>query len=503
MSPDYDLVIIGGGINGTGIARDAAGRGLRVLLVEKGDLASATSSASTKLIHGGLRYLEYYEFGLVRDSLKEREVLLGLAPHVIWPLQFVLPHDRRQRPAWMIRAGLFLYDHLARRKKLPGSGRINLMEHDFGKPLKGLYTTGFQYTDCWVDDSRLVVLNALDAAERGADILTRTECVDVRVDEGRWAVKLRDQNNKGIRYVNAKMVINVAGPWVRAFIERCGLDAPDVPHVRLVKGSHIIIKKAYQGDQVYILQQANKRIVFVIPYEQDFTLIGTTEEAFSGNPDDIRISEEETAYLCAAFNESFNTAITPGDVLWNYSGVRPLMDDGKDNATSVTRDYLLHRHAHNGPPALSVFGGKLTTYRVLAEKAVTMMLREQGRYIAPWTAGAPLPGGDINDGDFEGFVSRQAQIYPWLPPLLVRRYARAYGTRMNRFLDGARTVRDLGRDFGSHVYEAEIIYLIRHEWARTAEDILWRRSKLGLHVSDPTVQSLEDAVPALIKKVMS
>jgi len=475
--PDYDLCVIGGGINGAGIARDAAGRGLSVLLMEQGDLAGATSSASTKLIHGGLRYLEYFEFGLVHHALQEREILLGLAPHIIWPLEFVLPHDANLRPAWMIRTGLLLYDYLGKRQRLRSSKEVDLR----GGPLESKYTKGFSYADCWVDDSRLVVLNAMSAAESGARILTRTKCEKLIPDKKNrsWTIHLGNAPP-----VTARIAVNAAGPWVRQLLEQSGLADTAVPRVRLVKGSHIIVKRMLPGERAYILQQPDRRIVFVIPYENEFTLIGTTETEFTGNPYEARAEREEIEYLCAAVNRSFKQRLAPEDVLWTYSGVRPLLDDGGSKATAVTRDYKLIYDENHGPPLLSVFGGKITTYRHLAEEAVDHLSGMES-----WTAGKVLPGGNIPD--FDKFLEESVKQHAHLPPDLVRRYARSYGTRMNRILKGK-----MGRDFGGGLFEAEVRYLINNEWARTAEDILWRRTKLGLHVSPETSSALEEYMAA-------
>ncbi len=499
VDPDYDLCVIGGGINGAGIARDAAGRGLSVLLVEAGDLASATSSASTKLIHGGLRYLEYFEFGLVRESLKEREILLRAAPHMVWPMEFVLPHDEGQRPVWMIRLGLFLYDHLAGRKKLSGSKAVDLKAHEYGAAIDKRYTEGFVYSDCQTNDARLVVLNALDAVERGAEVLTRTACTKLRCDGDHWNVSLRDLAAGQEWDVRAAMVINAAGPWVRGVLEASDLVYQGVPDVRLVKGSHIVVPRCYDGDQAYIIQQKDKRIVFVIPYENDFTLIGTTEENFEGDPITAQISQDEVLYLCAAYNNAFRGQVTTDDVVWSYSGVRPLFDDGKKNATASSRGYRLYRHKDMQAPMISVFGGKLTTYRHLAEEAVSKALRMAGRPGAAWSAAHALPGGDIDD--FEAFMETKSAKYPWLPGDLLQRYGRSYGTRMERFLDGAKSLKDLGAHYGDGIYEAEVVYLVRYEWVREVEDILWRRSKLGLYARPKTIRNLSDALVALTKEV--
>lgn len=484
---EYDLCVVGGGINGAGIARDAAGRGLSVVLVEARDLASATSSASTKLIHGGLRYLEYFEFSLVRHSLLEREKLLHIAPHIIHPMKFILPHDDDQRPFWMLRLGLFLYDRLGGRQTVARSKAVEFAGNAYGAPLQHKYTKGFEYSDCWVDDARLVVLNVMDAREKGAEILTHTACTKIEADGQRWRMHLRDFRAGTERSIFAKKVVNASGPWVSGLLESSGLNAPDVPRIRLVKGSHIVIKKAFEGKHSYILQQPDKRIVFAIPYERDYTLIGTTEEEYEGAPIEAKISQDETEYLCAAFNRSFSKSITPDDVIWSYSGVRPLFDDGEDSATSATRDYVLHEHKDVAAPLISVFGGKLTTYRVLAQQAVDKLVGGRGH----WTGAAPLPGGDIPRDDFPAFMQQKFDDYPFLPHALLNRYAHAYGSRLDVLLHGAQSVNDLGQDFGEGLYEAEVRYLIAHEFAVSAEDILWRRSKLGLHVSPETVQTLK------------
>ncbi len=501
---DYDLCIIGGGINGAGIARDAAGRGLSVLLIEAEDLAQGTSSSSTKLIHGGLRYLEFFEFKLVRESLRERENLLAMAPHLIRPLEFVLPHNGQQRPFWMIRLGLFLYDHLAKRARLNGSRGVNLRANALGVPLDDRYSKGFVYSDCWADDSRLVVLNAVDAAQKGAKILTRTKCTKIIAQKDHWVVNTKGRGSKKSASFTAAMVVNAAGPWVREVIDDSGLDSPvkPVPNIKLVKGSHIIIPRAYKGEQAYVLQQDDGRIVFVIPYEDEYTLVGTTEENFEGNLYDPRISDTEMNYLCNAYNMHMGDEISRGDVIWTYSGVRPLYDDGESETRAVSRDFVLYEHIESRAPMISVFGGKLTTYRVLAEQVMERLLYLDNRYIEPWSTKAPLPGGGISDGDFEAFVEDKSCLYPWLPEALLHRYARAYGTRMERFLEGAKSLESLGAHYGDHIYEAEIVYLIRYEWAREAEDILWRRSKLGMHVAEATVAALEKVLPKLKKEVL-
>ena len=489
-SPTYDLLIIGGGINGAGIARDAAGRGLSVLLCEQDDLAGHTSSASTKLIHGGLRYLEYYEFSLVRKSLQEREVLLRAAPHIIRPLSFVMPHSPSLRPAWLIRAGLFLYDHLGKRELLPGSQSVDLRTHAAGQPLKPEFTQGFMYADAWVEDARLVVLNALDAAERGAKILPRTRCVSARRYADMWDVTLQPAGDRAPKIVHCRALVNAAGPWVMNVL-RDTLGKQSQRNLRLAKGSHIIVRRLFEHDHAYLLQNPDRRILFAIPFERDFTLIGTTDVEFRGDPSDASITDAEIAYLCEMANRYFAHAISPADVIWSYSGVRPLLADDAANLSAVTRDYLLESDATSErAPLLSVFGGKITTYRRLAEDALGLLAQSLSHMKSAWTAGAPLPGGDIPNADFEGFLTEFRRSTPWLPEALARRYARAYGTRVDRLLAGARSLADLGEDFGGGLFEAEISYLVDQEWAQTAEDILWRRSKLGLHVAEATATRL-------------
>jgi glycerol-3-phosphate dehydrogenase len=487
---EVDLLIVGGGINGAGIARDAAGRGLSVLLVEQSDLASATSSASTKLIHGGLRYLEYYEFRLVREALREREVLLAMAPHIIWPLRFVLPHERHLRPAWMIRLGLFLYDHLGGRRRLPGSRAIDLRRPPVAGQLKPDLARGFVYSDCWVQDSRLVVLNAMDARERGAAVLTRSRCSAASRSGGRWRARIEDGSGGTIE-VAARALVNAAGPWAGTFLAT-GLGRNEPARLRLIKGSHIVVPRLYEGDHAFILQNADRRIVFAIPYEGRFTLVGTTDVPYVGDPAAVVISGEEVDYLCQVINAHFVQQIAPKDVVWSYAGVRPLYDDAAASASAVTRDYVLELEAGDGVPLLSVFGGKITTYRRLAEHAMEKLAPFFPEARGPWTGAAALPGGDMADGDFERFLAGLRSARPWLPEGLALRYARAYGTRVLRLLGSAGSLADLGRHYGDHVYEAEIAYLVDQEWAASAEDVLWRRSKLGLHVSAATRAALEE-----------
>ncbi len=509
-----DLLIVGGGINGAGIARDAAGRGLSVVLCEQDDLASATSSASTKLIHGGLRYLETYEFRLVREALIEREVLLRAAPHIIRPLEFVLPHDSEMRPAWMVRLGLFLYDnlgwHLGGRGKLPGSHGIDLRRDPAGRPLKPAFTKAFGYSDCWVDDARLVVLNAVAAAERGAEILTRTRLTSARREGGLWQATLEPNGSGGPgggqgggrpRQIVARALVNAAGPWVVDVQGRIS-GAKRGSGLRLVKGSHIVVPRISAGEQAYIFQNPDRRIAFAIPYERDFTLIGTTDLPFEGDPGEVAITAEETAYLCTSVSRYFVEPVSPEDVVWSYSGVRPLYDDLGENISTVTRDYVFDvdlgpGDAGGGPndgaaPLLSIFGGKITTYRKLAEHALDKLLPKLGAAGAAggtggasrpaWTEGAALPGGDLPGGDFDAFLAELQAARPWLPADLARRLARAYGTRVETLLGSARGLTDLGEDLGGGLHEAEAEYLMQREWALGADDILWRRSKLGLRL---------------------
>jgi glycerol-3-phosphate dehydrogenase len=485
-----DLLVVGGGVNGAGIARDAVGRGLSVLLCEQDDLASHTSSASSKLIHGGLRYLEQYEFSLVRKALQEREQLLRMAPHIIGPLRFVMPHVPSLRPAWMIRAGLFLYDNLSKRELLEGSRTIDFRKHVAGAPLKKSLTKGFVYSDAWVQDARLVVLNAMDAKERGATILTRTRMIQARQGSQYWDATLLSTETGETSEVRARCIVNAAGPWVGSLLNGA-LNTPAQHHVRLVKGSHIVTKRLFDHDHAYILQNPDKRIVFAIPYENDFTLIGTTDVEYSGDPSKVGISEEETAYLCESVNRYFEVAVTPQQVVFSYAGVRPLLEEEVANPSAVTRDYKLELRNEPGlAPVLSVFGGKITTYRRLAEEAMEHLQPLFGYMKSHWTAHEPLPGGDIANADFAEFLRIFLQRHAWLPASLATRYARAYGTRTARLLDGIHDVAALGELFGGDLYEAEVRYLMRNEWALTVEDILWRRSKLGLRLDAVAVERL-------------
>lgn len=486
-----DLLIVGGGINGAGIARDAAGRGLKVLVCEQNDLASATSQWSSKLIHGGLRYLEMYEFRLVREALAEREVLLSLAPHIIRPMRFVLPHNSRLRPAWMIRLGLFLYDHIGGRRTLKGTESVDLVRDPRGAQLKPSMTKGFEYSDAWVEDARLVVLNAKDAQERGAEILTRTRCTGARREGDHWAVTLTDVDSSATREVKAKILVNAAGPWVDRFLKQ-GLGRNDGDHLRLVKGSHIIVPQLYPGDHAYILQNHDRRVIFTIPYEREFTLIGTTDIPYEGDPSKVHCTADEVSYLCDAVNDYFEPQIGPQDVVRTYSGVRPLYDDKQANPSAVTRDYVFDvEKPEGGAPLLSIYGGKITTYRKLAEHAMEKLSPFLPNLKPTWTADEPLPGGDIPERDFKTFVQHLKTRYPFLSDRMAERYARYYGTRTERFLGGAASIEDLGEDFGGDLYALEVNYLISDEWAHTADDILWRRTKLGIRVDQSGRERLE------------
>lgn len=484
---DYDLAIIGGGINGAGIARDAAGRGLRVVLIEQGDLASGTSSASTKLIHGGLRYLEHGALRLVREALIEREVLWQMAPHVIRPLRFVLPPRPGMRSNVLIRIGLFLYDHLGGRKLLPPTKTLDLTHNVVAGPLKRKYQTAYEYSDCWVDDSRLVVLNAVDAAERGASIRTRTKCV--RADRGEiWTLVL---NVRGRREtVTARALVNAGGPWV-SDVNEFVLRQKSLPRVRLVKGSHIVVPKLFDHDRAYIFQNDDRRIVFAIPFERDFTLIGTTDEDFKGDLSAVAADEKEIQYLCNVSNDYFRHILTADDIVWSYSGVRALYDDGSGKPEDATRDYhLTFDKSYGEAPLLCVYGGKITTYRRLAESALGML---ESFFVMspPWTAGAALPGGEIPVGMVDAFAAQIHQTWPFLTEAHALRLAHAYGTRAENILAKAKTERDLGEWFGADLTEAEVRYLMEREWAREPDDILWRRSKLGLRFDAPERERLQ------------
>lgn len=485
LSPrdQVDLFIIGGGINGAGIARDAAGRGLHVALVEQDDLAGATSSASSKLVHGGLRYLEQYAFRLVREGLAEREVLMGIAPHLVRPLRFVMPHQERLRPAWMIRAGLFLYDRLGGRSRtLPGSRSVDFSRGHLGSGLKPTIRKGFAYSDCRVDDARLVIANARDAADRGALILTRTSCIAARREGAVWIVTTSDRLSGARRTFQAKILVNAAGPWAGQVAKEIAGVTPE-HHLRLVKGSHVVVPRLYQGEHAYLLQNFDGRIVFVIPFEQRFSLIGTTDVPVEGAPRPVSISADEVSYLQRVIADYFERSFAEADIVWSYAGVRPLYDDGKNNPSAVTRDYVLEVDGRGGgAPLLSVFGGKITTYRRLAEHAMDKLQPWLPNLKPAWTAGKTLPGGAIGDGGIAGFITTLVSKHPNLPAALLRGLARRHGSALHAILGDARRPADLGIDFGGGLYEREVEHFVQNEWARTADDVIWRRSKAGLHL---------------------
>ncbi len=491
MTKHYDMLIIGGGINGTAIARDAAGRGLKVLLCEKDDLASHTSSSSTKLIHGGLRYLEHYEFRLVRESLIEREVLLRAAPHIIRPMRFVLPYDEGLRPAWMLRLGLFLYDSLGGRKELPGTKTVKLTQAPHKGVLESRLKKGFEYSDCWVEDARLVVLNAIDARDKGAEVQTEAYVSDiVPIKEGYQAKLNRSDKNHEI--ITAKCVVNTAGPWVDEVL--MGVKGQsNQSSVRLVKGSHIVTKRLFEGDHAYIFQNQDNRIIFAIPYERNFTLIGTTDVPYTHADGPVKISQDEINYLVSAANEYFEHDITSDDVAWTYSGVRPLYDDKAKNASAVTRDYVLNIDEFtDGAPFLSVYGGKITTSRKLAEHAMQKLLKYFDEAGKDWTEKARLPGGDIDGTDFDDYFERLSSKYGWMPAGLLRRLARAYGSRIDLLMGDAKSMDDMGEIFADNLTEREINYLRKYEWVKSADDILWRRTKLGVHMNEDQQQALKN-----------
>jgi len=467
---EFDLVVIGGGINGAGIARDAAGRGLSVLLVEKDDLAEHTSSASTKLIHGGLRYLEHYDFMLVRHALQEREVLLRAAPHIIWPLRFVLPHHKALRPKWLIRLGLFLYDHIGGRKMLPASHSLDLTSHVSGAALKKEFKSGFEYSDCWVQDARLVSLNVLDAAERGCDVRTRCECTDLVRQEGQWQVHLHNKFGDTRSIVSAKAVVNASGPWVEETLD---------------------LDEEHDSKHGVRFQNADNRVLFAVPYEQNYTLLGTTDVEVDDKPAKQHIDTDEIDYICKSVGEYFEKPVDASTVVWSYAGVRPLYDDASENASKVTRDYKLDLDERKNAPILSVYGGKITTYRKLAEQAVELLQAKLNNHAKTWTADVPLPGGDIANADFDAYMQELKSRYSWLDESLLLDYARNYGTRISTLLNDAASMGDLGQHFSGPLYQCEVDYLVKYEWARSAEDILWRRSKKGLHTDKNTADELQ------------
>lgn len=492
MSTDtqYDVFVVGGGINGCGIARDAAGRGFSVCLAEMNDFGSGTSSGSTKLIHGGLRYLEHYEFRLVREALMEREVLWGMAPHIIWPLRFVLPHHKGLRPAWFLRLGLYFYDYLGGRKVLPPTKTLDMRQDAAGKPLKPLFDKAFEYSDCWVNDARFVVLNLRDAEARGARIMPRTKVVSARRGDDVWIIET--ETSDGTReIVTARLLVNAAGPWVDNFLSNAA-GRNDARNVRLVQGSHIVVKRLFEHDRCYIFQNADNRIIFAIPYEDDYTLIGTTDHDFTGSLDKIEITDEETSYLCDAASEYFAKPVTSDQVVWTYSAVRPLYDDGANAAQEATRDYVLRAETEDGKaPVINVFGGKITTYRKLAESMLEEIEKFLGKRGNPWTAGVTLPGGDFPATGYDDMVAALYKAHPWLDETFARRMVRLYGTEAKDIFGGAGSLDDLGTHFGDTLYETEVRHLMDKEWAITADDILWRRTKRGLRLSKTEAKALD------------
>lgn len=493
-STNADLLIIGGGINGTGIAADAVGRGLSVILCEKSDMAAGTSSYSSKLIHGGLRYLEQYEFKLVREALKEREILMHKAPHLIHPLSFILPHDKHLRPMWMIRIGLFLYDHLARRSTLSASKKLDFTSAPEGKPLKEQFKYGFFYSDCRTDDARLVILNALAAHAKGAKILTRTTCISAQRKNNLWSVQLKHTNTGTQSIVKVKAIVNATGPWVTNVLKNV-FHLTSVDYLELVKGSHIVIPKLYEGKHAYILQNLDHRIVFAIPYFEHFTLIGTTDVPYTDDPSEATISNKEIEYLCKVINYYFKQQISIKDIIWSYSGVRALFSNPSKDPSKMSREYHLDIKDLNGTaPLLSVFGGKLTTFRTLAEHALDELTVYFPHIRSAWTAHAVLPGGDLQDLSFSAYVEVLKKQYAWLPHEIIKRYANSYGSLTHQLLENCFSLQELGKHFGAGLYEREVNYLIQHEWAQTTEDIIWRRSKLGLLLNEKERQILSDFI---------
>jgi glycerol-3-phosphate dehydrogenase len=489
----YDVVVIGGGINGCGIANDAAGRGLKVLLCEKNDLASSTSSNSSKLIHGGLRYLEHYEFRLVREALAERETLLKNAPHIIWPLRFILPHRPHLRPRWMILAGLFLYDNLSKLTTLKKSHGVTLKPDN---PLASDIKKGFEYSDAWVDDSRLVVLNAMSAKNNGATICTQHTCIKALRENDHWLIKLKNNFTQDVSTIKCKVLVNAAGPWV-ADLFKTVIDVKAPQNVRLIKGSHIVVPKIHDGDKAYILQNEDHRIVFIIPYEGDFTLIGTTDIEVNQDPSTVKISDDEIAYLIGITNKNFKHKISRSDIVHTYSGVRPLLDDESSSAQAITRDYTLEiSNENDAPPLLSIFGGKITTYRKLAEAAVDKISPFFEKAGPSWTKSTTLPGGDFSS--HENLSKELAKQYPWLDTAIKNRYVRSYGTLAHQILSSCNSIKDMGKDFGAGLYECEVQYLINSEWAHSSEDLLWRRSKLGLRLTSAEQSKLSDFINSII-----
>lgn len=493
MLDHADIFIIGGGINGTAIAADAAGRGLSVILCEKNDLGSGTSSASSKLIHGGLRYLEFYEFGLVKKALNEREVLLARAPNLVTPLEFILPHEKHLRPAWLIRIGLFIYDHLAKRNILPKSKSIDLKNDIRGKGLLPHLQKGFSYYDCFTDDARLVVLNALSAKLNDANILTYTEFLSAERENNQWKIQLKNTSTHKVFYCYAKTLMNVAGPWIKHVQDK--IIGTDIQfEIELDKGSHILVPKIFDGDFAYILQNADQRVIFAIPFQEKYTLIGTTDVHYPGNLDSVTITTDEEEYLCKIINEYFKKSISKNDIIWSYAGVRCLQathGQHAHTAATASRDFKYLIDTKNNLPLFTVIGGKLTTHRTLAEHALDKLKPYFSQMKPAWTASKPLPGGDMPNHDFEAFYSNFKKKFNWLPKEIAFRYAKNYGTRAYQLLENSTSLSDLGIDFSHGLYKKEVEYLIQQEWAKTSEDILWRRTKLGLVFTKAETDKLE------------
>lgn len=524
MTPDFDLLIIGGGINGCGIARDASGRGLSVCLAEMNDIGSATSASSTKLFHGGLRYLEYFEFRLVREALIEREILLKAMPHIAWPMRFVLPYHKSmrfdlstptskllgivmpwmkgRRPAWLIRLGLFLYDTLGGRKILPGTTRVDLRDTPEGRPLAPRFEKAYEYSDCWVEDSRLVVLNARDAESRGASVRTREKVVSADVVDGVWTVQMENTVSGKTTTATARMVVNAAGPWVGDVL-RGTLKSNQQGNVRLVRGSHIVTKRLFEHDKCYFFQGTDGRIIFAIPYETDYTLIGTTDVDHADPSQKPECTPEERDYLIDFINAYLAKPISSDDIVWTYSGVRPLYDDGASSASAATRDYVLKLDQSRGAPALNVFGGKITTYRRLAESALEKIAEVLPDVNRPWTAGVALPGGDFAVDGVESLIAATKAAYPFLTDRWALRLVRAYGTEVQDVLRIAKTAVDLGIDFGADLTQREVEWLIEQEYARAADDIVWRRSKLGLRMTAEQIERLDKWIASYLQTSFS
>ncbi len=494
-SMPFDIAVVGGGVNGCGIARDAAGRGLSVLLLEQDDLASGTSSASSKLIHGGIRYLEHYDFKLVRESLRERDVIFNIAPHISRPMRFVFPHNPAMRPMWMIRIGLFLYDHLGGRE-FAGSRRIHDFRHDeAGRLLRPRFSDAFEYSDCWIDDSRLVILNARDAAHRGATIMPRTRCIHAGSARGSWQLDTEDMVSGRKQSFRARELVNATGPWASTFLSgvlEADLVDPDRASTRNVKGSHLIVRKWFEHDRAYILQNSDMRIVFVLPFEDDYVLIGTTDVDYEGDPGSVEISDNERRYLLDCVHDYFDREIPATDIVGSVAGVRPLYDDGAAKAQETTRESVLrYSKTRDGAGLLNVFGGKLTTYRTLAEKAMRIIEANTAPLPPAWTAGSPLPGGGFPLARRQDLPAEYHARYPFVPDAVMTRWFRSYGLDIDQLLDGARSRADLGRDFGAGLFEIELAWMVREEWARTREDVLWRRSKLGLDTTGIDLAALD------------